>query len=134
MGGGAGAGPFPKHEDFWDDYDESMHEIVTILAAAIKNQKPVEFEYIQEDKPLGKRIGNPYAVFEGTRQDGTEKVYAHIVQTAGVSDTIKLFPQWRMFFVDRISNIRVLEDQPTFTIDEKYNPNWEPYSRAIAKI
>jgi len=111
-----------------------MQNTIETLVKAIQLHKPVEFEYIKEGKPPGKRIGNPHAVFEDTTRDGVDNIYTHIVQTSGVSESITVFPKWRLFFIDNIINIRILEEEQSFTIQEGYNPHSTMYSRAIQKI
>ncbi|OHA87738.1 MAG: hypothetical protein A3A96_02090 [Candidatus Zambryskibacteria bacterium RIFCSPLOWO2_01_FULL_39_39] len=111
-----------------------LQKNIDLLKLAIQKHKPIEFEYIQDNKPIGKRFGNPHAIFEDTTKGGIEAVYTHIVQTGGVSETLKEFPDWRMFFVDKIKDIKILENEPSFSIQDGYNPFSVMYSRAIYKI
>ncbi len=110
--------------------------ILDTLKQAITERKPISFEYNKEGKILGERIGNPHAVFVYTSKDGTRSVKAHIVQTAGVSDSKfeKPFPDFRMFDLDNIRMEHILSEQPPFSVSDKYNPNWEGYVDSIAKI
>ena len=110
-----------------------------ILEQAIKNKKPISFEYIKEGKVKGKRIGNPYAIFiytaKNTRIQSTK---VHIVQTGGVSDSEEKnpFPSFRMYNIEDLSNIKILEDKNSFgpPFHENYNPEWEGYRDVIIKV
>lgn len=98
-----------------------------IIKKAIESQKPIEFEYNREDKVTGKRIGNPHILFN--------KVYVHIFQTGGVSDSgLGSGLPWRLFITDFIENVKVLSDKPSFEIAEGYNPDSVMYVDIIAKI
>lgn len=108
-----------------------------ILIEAIKNKKPISFKYIKEDKKY-KIYGNPYAVFiytaKNTRIQSTK---VHIVQTSGDSDSIEEnpFPRFRMFNIENLNNVTILNDKPSFlNIDKNYNPEWEGYKDIIIKI
>lgn len=105
------------------------------LKKAIELQKPISFEYNKEGKIVGKRIGNTHAVFIFTKNSGEQDTKVHIVQTGGVSDTEpNNFPDFRMFNILELSNIEVLKNEEIFTINEKYNPEWDGYKNVIAKI
>ena len=108
-----------------------------ILIKAIKNRKPVSFEYNKPGKTPGLRIGNPHAVFIFTSKADEKSTKIHIVQTSGVSDTKdeKPFPDFRMFNIEDLSDLTILEEQPDFEpFYEKYNPEWEGYKDIIEKI
>lgn len=111
-----------------------MDETTNLIISAIEAKKPIEFEYHQEGKPSGIRIGNPHAIFRGRNRLGIDNTYLHVVQTAGVSETSVIFPSWRMFFADRVANVRILEDDPPFEIHPEYNPYSPMYSEAVCKI
>ncbi|MCK9399184.1 MAG: hypothetical protein M0Q51_04190 [Bacteroidales bacterium] len=110
-----------------------------ILIEAIKNRQPISFEYNKEGKVEGTRFGKPYAVFiyiaKNTRIQSTK---VHIVQTGGVSDTREenQFESFRMFNIEDLSNVKILEDEKVFgpPFHENYNPEWEGYRDVIAKI
>ena len=104
------------------------------LKNAISARKPITFEYNKLGKTLGERIGNPHAVFIFKRKDGTESTKVHIVQTGGVTDSGQEFPSFRMFDIEEIANVVVLNDLPKFTPSEDYNPTWDGYAFVIAKI
>ncbi|EOT1755346.1 hypothetical protein ACNHYK_000009 [Citrobacter koseri] len=105
-----------------------------ILEQAIQQRKPISFEYIKEGKVRGERIGNTHAVFIMRRKDNTESTKVHIVQTAGVTDSEPNFPEFRMFDISELANIRILDDSPVFEIDPAYNPSWSGYSNVISKV
>ena len=108
-----------------------------ILIIAIKTRKPVSFEYNKPGKTQGVRIGNPHAVFILTSKVGEKSTKIHIVQTFGVSDTReeKPFPDFRMFNIEHLSNLLLLNEHPDFEpYHEKYNPEWEGYRDIIEKI
>lgn len=107
-----------------------------LLKSAIKEKKSISFEYTKLEKIQGKRIGDPYAVFTFTNLKGDRSTKVHILQTGGVSDSKldKPFPDFRMFDLEDIDNIEILNSQPSFAINYKYNSLWEGYNDAIAKI
>ncbi len=105
------------------------------LKKAIELQKPISFEYNKEGKVRGKRIGDTHVIFIFTKKSGEQDTKVHIVQTRGVSDTEpNNFPDFRMFNISELSNIEVLENEDKFSVNEKYNPEWEGYENVIAKI
>jgi hypothetical protein len=111
--------------------------ILDLLIEAIQTRKPISFEYNKPNKTPGQRIGNTHAVFILTSKAGQISTKVHIVQTAGVSDTVheKPFPDFRMFNIEDLSNIVILEAHPCFEpYHEKYNPHWEGYKDVIEKI
>ncbi|MBW8687748.1 WYL domain-containing protein [Chitinophaga rhizophila] len=113
--------------------------VLDILAKAIKNRHQISFQYNKEGKTVGKRIGNPYAIFiftaKNTRIQSTK---VHIVQTSGVSDSaeIKPFPSFRTYNIEELSEVQVLGQLPQFTqpFHESYNPEWDGYKDVIAKV
>lgn len=104
---------------------------ITLLKEAINSQRSIEFEYIREDKTSGKRKGNPHALFV---YPGKNTIEIHIFQTEGVSDSQaeRPIPSWRLFIVEFMENIRILEEK--FSVAEGYNPDASFYENAIAKI
>lgn len=107
-----------------------------LIAEAIKQRKPIEYEYNKPGKVNGKRIGNPHILFAGVTSEGTPRTWVHIAQTGGVSDTLTVFPDWRMFISEFIANVRILEDEAEFPIQPGYNPMWPTYleSQILAKL
>lgn len=106
------------------------------IIEAVRQQKSIEFEYVKEGKVYGKRTGNPHIIFSGVTKDGIPRTWSHIVQTEGVSDTLQTFPDWRMFIVESIQNIRILEKEANFEIFEGYNPESHVYvgTNILAKV
>jgi len=110
-----------------------------MLRYAIEKRLPISFEYNKEGKVTGKRIGNTYAVFiytaKNTRIQSTK---VHIVQTSGVSDSLESnpFPSFRMYNIEDLSELLVLEDSECFAppYHENYNPEWDGYKDVIAKL
>ena len=105
-----------------------------LLQLAIQKRKPISFEYNKEGKVKGKRIGNPHAVFIMRRKDNSESTKVHVVQTAGVTDSGKDFPDFRMFDITEITNVQILDAEPNFDIDDRYNPSWDGYAYVIEKV
>ncbi len=105
-----------------------------LLIEAITQRKPVEYEYNRPGKIVGKRIGNPHIIFAGTTQEGFRRVWVHIAQTGGVSDTLVVFPDWRMFMTEFITEVKILDEEPDFSLQEGYNPKSEMYSEILAKV
>jgi len=105
-----------------------------LLIKAIQERKPISFEYNKAGKVAGIRIGNPHAVFIMRKKDSTESTKVHIVQTSGVTDSNPNFPDFRMFDIVELSNIKIIDGKPPFVINEKYNPESEMYKYVIAKV
>lgn len=108
-----------------------------LLIGSVEKRKPISFEYNKPGKTPGKRIGNVHAIFIFEAKLGKKSTKLHVVQTAGVSDSkdTNPFPDFRMFNIEDISNIKVLYDEPDFEIFyEKYNPEWEGYNNPLAKV
>jgi len=105
------------------------------LIDAIDSKKTISFEYNKPGKTFGKRIGNPYAVFNFFSKLGTKSIKVHIIQTGGVSDSDDKnpLPNFRMFNLKDISNVQILE-MSFEANDSKFNPNWSGYSQVIAKV
>ena len=104
------------------------------IKEAISKQKPIEFDYSRSGKVVGRRKGNAHIVFSGTTKEGLHRSWMHIAQTGGVSDTLVTFPDWRMFITDFIQNVEVLDSEPSFQLQEGYNPDAVMYSNIIAKV
>lgn len=117
-------------------YNQVMNDVVEKIKRAVLARKPVEFEYVKEGKVQGKRIGNPHIIFAGKTKEGVPRIWSHIVQTGGVSDTLEDFPNWRMFIVDFIENVVILEGEASFDVSEGYNPESNMYmgTEILAKL
>lgn len=102
-----------------------------ILIRAIETKKPICFEYDVEHKVVGKRYGNPHAIFV---HPTTDNLMIHIFQISGVSDSKDKLPGWRQPLLEHIKNIIIMEEAECFEVDESYKPNSPMYSRIIAKI
>lgn len=114
-----------------------MNEIqMEALKQAIKDKKPISFDYIKEGKVEGKRFGDPHAVFVLSTLSGVQSTKVHIVQTSGVSDSKNEhpLPDFRLFDINSIENVQVLEEEPCFTVNEKYNSEWEGYKKIVVKV
>ncbi len=107
-----------------------------LITSAIKNKKSISFEYQKQEKVQGKRIGDPHAIFVLTSLKGEQGTKVHIFQTEGVSDSKfeKPLPDFRMFDLFDIVKVKVLENNPAFIVNEKYNPLWSGYDNTIVKI
>jgi len=106
-----------------------------LLIEAINSRKPVSFEYNKPGKTPGQRIGNTHAVFIFTSKADVKSTKVHLVQTAGVTDSEVNFPDFRMFNIEHLSNIEILDSEPNFEpFYDKYNPEWEGYKDVIAKV
>lgn len=106
-----------------------------LLKESVQRRKPISFEYNKPGKISGTRIGNVHAIFIMRRKsDGVETTKLHIVQTGGVTDTVPNFPEFRMFDIETLSNVVILEDEPDFPINGKYNPEYDGYQNVIEKV
>lgn len=108
-----------------------------ILVEAIKRQLPISYEYNKEWKVKWLRMWNPHALFILKSKDGKLSTKLHLVQTDWVSDSKdeKPFPDFRMFNIEDLSNIIILEEKWKFDIfHKKYNPEWEWYKNIIQKV
>lgn len=102
-----------------------------LIKKAIASRKPIEFEYIREGKISGRRIGNPHILF----QSSANEKQVHIFQTGGVSDSnLNEGLPWRLFFVEFIENINILDEEQSFAIAEGYNPDSPMYGDVIAEV
>lgn len=104
------------------------------LKRAIEGRKPISFTYNKPGKTPGERFGNPHAIWVMRKKDGAESTKVHVVQTAGVSDSGQDLPSFRMFDLEEIGNVCVLDSEAQFVIDDKYNPEWTGYTFVIAKV
>jgi len=93
-------------------------------------KKAIKFEYNREDKPFGKRFGNPHIIFY---HKDTNNLSVHIFQTDGVSSHPEEIPDWRHFLIEFIDNVNILYDQEKFDIAEGYDSNSPIYKEIIAK-
>lgn len=108
----------------------SLHAI----KEAIKELKPISFKYNKPGKVSGYRTGNPHAVWVMRKKDGVESTKIHIVQTGGVSDSGETLPSFRMFDMDKISDVKIIHDAVPFEVSDEYKPEWEGYTFVIVKI
>lgn len=114
------------------------------LIKAIEDKKPIEYEYNKEGKVKGKRYGDPHAVFIFTsKSTNVQSTKVHIVQREGVSDSKddNPFPAFRMFNIEDLAKVGILDDKPSFEPffksedgKSRYNPEWEGYKNVIAKV
>ena len=105
-----------------------------VLRDSVQRRKPISFHYNKPGKTPGERIGNVHAIFIMRKKDGTESTKLHIVQTSGVTDSEPDFPEFRMFDIESLSNIKILEGESQFPINDKYNPEYDGYKNVIAKV
>lgn len=108
-------------------------EKLELLKMSIQQQKPICFEYTALGHAVGKRYGNPHAVFI---HPTTNNVNIDIFKTGGVS-TLPLkkpLPDWKQYRVEHICNVTILEGESSFSIANGYNPNSKQYARVIVKI
>lgn len=102
-----------------------------IIKEAIGSQKPIEFDYNKDGKPIGRRTGNPHAVY---RDSETRNINVDIYQTKGVSSQPDKIPDWRVFTVEFIDNARILNKNNRFNIADGYDSNSSRYIDFISKI
>jgi hypothetical protein len=107
-----------------------MH-IIETLKEAIKRKKCITFEYIKAGKVRGWRHGNPHVIFG---HPSTDNLCTHIYQTGGVSDSKEELPGWRLFLMEHILDLNILEDQPCFEAAPGYNPLSAMYINVVEKI
>lgn len=111
-------------------------EAIETIIAAILAKKPIQFDYVKEGKIQGIRIGNPHIIFAGETREKIPRVWVHLVQTSGASDTQEEFPNWRTFISDFIKDVKVLSDLPEFEISDGYNPDASMYvgTKILARV
>ncbi len=105
-----------------------------LLRQAIRSKSSISFKYDLPEKVHGTRRGDPYAVFIIHKNDGTESTKVHILQTDGVTESNKPFPSFRMFNLQDLSNIIIINNDKPFPIHPDYNPNWIGYEFIIEKV
>ena len=103
-----------------------------LIKSAINSKRQIEFKYQKEGGTLHKRIGNPHALFIDITKEGEKRLYLDLVQTGGQSKKPKDLPAWRVFIVDYMSDVILLDEY--FETDKDYNPKAVRYSKIIAKI
>jgi len=104
----------------------------SLIIEAIKNRKPIKFQYKKSGKILGIRIGNPHVFFI---HPTTKNKEVHIFQTDGVSDSnLNIGLPWRMFIINFMEDIEILQGELSFQNAEGYNPDSPIYTNIIAKI
>lgn len=111
-------------------------DIKSTLAEAIRTRKPISYEYNKPGKTPGRRVGNPYAIYNAHTASGQINTNAHIVQTAGVSDSTdrQPLPSFRTHSVVSLSNVKILRDEPPFVANHPdYNPSSPMYSDVVEK-
>lgn len=106
--------------------------ILSIIEEAIKTRTPISFEYVRTGKTSGARVGDPHAAFIRRVQSGEERVYLHLWQTSGVTDSGQLLPSWRQFFLNDIANVAMLTHEQPFNPAQGYNP--KSYEFPVAKV
>lgn len=106
--------------------------LLALIEEAIKSRIPIQFSYIRPEKTPGTRIGNPHAAFIERVSSGEERTYLHLWQTGGDSDSRRPLPSWRKFFLNDLTEIKLLTDKTPFQIAVDYNPS--SYKFPIAKI
>ena len=78
-------------------------------------------------------MGNPHILYIKKNKDGTSLIYVDIWQVGGVSDS-GVLPNWRQFKFKQITFVKVLEDEATFDIAEKYNEESARYQVVLEKV
>jgi hypothetical protein len=104
------------------------------LKRAIEVQKPISFTYNKPGKTPGVRIGNPHAVWVMRKKDGSDSTKVHVVQVSGVSDSGQELPSFRMFDLNELGNVSMINEAEQFVVSEQYNPEWPNYTCVLAKI
>ena len=111
---------------------------LSTLTEAINNKKVISYEYDKKgkDNVVGKRIGQPFAVFDFISKSGERTTKVHIVQTGGVSNskTESKLPSFRTYNLDDLRNIKVTNEFFLPPYHEDYNPNWDGYKKAKVKL
>lgn len=103
-----------------------------LIESAINSKRQIEFKYQKKNGLPDRRVGNPHALFVNVTKDGMERLYLDLVQTGGQSEKPTDLPDWRVFLIDHMSDVMLLDEH--FNTDKNYNPNAIRYSKAIAKI
>jgi hypothetical protein len=68
------------------------------------------------------------------KKDNTESTKVHVVQVSGVSDSGQEFPSFRMFDLNELGNVSMVDGAVQFEVSEQYNPEWPNYTCVLAKI
>ncbi|MGL1936696.1 MAG: hypothetical protein OCD01_16830 [Fibrobacterales bacterium] len=105
-----------------------------VLKSAIEKRSKISFGYIKAGKVRGVRVGDPYAVYNFHRKDGSVSVKVDVFQTGGVSDSETNPYDWRMFDLDDLVDVELVIPQHVFVIDDEYDPYSNRYDDCIVKI
>lgn len=100
-----------------------------LLTQAIAGTARVSFRYFRPGKAIGRRVGDPHAVFY---HPGTGNILTHIYQQSGDSESGEPLPGWRTFHVDDIQDIEFLD--VSFRPAPRYKPNSPLYAQVISKV
>lgn len=109
---------------------QSVEEKTRVLQNAIKYKIQIQFKYKKNGKVYGVRIGNPHALFFHPK---TDNLNCDIYQVGGVSDTSQNIPDWRMFTIDFVDEVELVENVH-FEVAKGYNPYSDLYRKNICKI
>jgi len=108
---------------------------LSLLKKAIEEKKSISFKYNKPWKVEWVRVWDPYAVYIFTAKSWEQSTKVHLVQTAGVSDTVpSKFPDFRNFNILNLSEIVILEEKINYPLNEKYNPESTMYDNIICKL
>ncbi len=100
-----------------------MNAIDSLIRQAIAGRHPIEFAYDNK-----KRVANPYIYGKSKLKNLTISAY----QTGGESS--KKLPGWRPFLLDKMLNLKVLNDRTFVPTDPSYNPDDKFFLEVIAKV
>lgn len=107
------------------------YQIEILIVTAIKLRKTITFDYKEPHAYVRTiRVGNPHAIFEHKK---THNILVDIYQIDGQSTDRYKIPGWRMFDIENISNLRIIEDS-NFLVQNDYNSFSSKYISCIAKI
>jgi hypothetical protein len=68
------------------------------------------------------------------KKDGSDSTKVHVVQISGVSDSGQDLPSFKMFDLNELGNVSMINEAERFVVSEQYNPEWPNYTCVLAKI
>ena len=98
------------------------------ICRAILEKRPIVYTYDRDHTVSGERVGNPHIVFHTT---GGHQML-HIRKTGGVETEPEPLPDWRLYFMDYITVVRIQNE--TFAVEESFNPDYSSYAEITCMV
>ena len=101
-----------------------------VLKKAINLRRTILFDYNGQ----GERIGNPHIIYINRDKKGIESTKVEVEQIGGYSSSSSSFPGYRAFDLDKITDVRLTDNESKFIISDKFKPQNGRYIFIIEKV